>query len=68
MEVNTNRHINEYLQIAWVLIIVATDPYYLYAARFLAGLGGGGIFVVTPIYVAEIADDQLVIHKYPNDF
>ncbi|XP_053674994.1 facilitated trehalose transporter Tret1-like [Anopheles nili] len=39
----------------WGMIIVANHPGYLMAARFLGGLSGGIDFVVTPLYVAEIA-------------
>uniref|UniRef100_A0A182QQ42 Major facilitator superfamily (MFS) profile domain-containing protein n=1 Tax=Anopheles farauti TaxID=69004 RepID=A0A182QQ42_9DIPT len=39
----------------WMLVIVADHPYYLMGARFLGGLGGGIEFVVTPLFVSEIA-------------
>uniref|UniRef100_A0A182NTG1 Major facilitator superfamily (MFS) profile domain-containing protein n=1 Tax=Anopheles dirus TaxID=7168 RepID=A0A182NTG1_9DIPT len=39
----------------WVLVILADHPYHLMGARFLGGLGGGIEFVVTPLFVSEIA-------------
>lgn len=43
---------------SWMCIIVGTNIYYLYAAKILAGITGGGIYVLIPIYVAEIAEDK----------
>ncbi|XP_053661852.1 facilitated trehalose transporter Tret1-like [Anopheles marshallii] len=43
------------LVVCWLLVIVADHPYYLMGARFLGGFAGGIEFVVTPIYVSEIA-------------
>ena len=43
------------LVVCWVLVIVANHPGYLMGARFLGGLAGGIEFVVTPLYVSEIA-------------
>lgn len=43
----------------WVLIYFAQTPFYLYAARMLHGFGGGAIYVVMPVYVAEIADSRI---------
>ncbi|XP_055848186.1 uncharacterized protein LOC129913473 [Episyrphus balteatus] len=40
----------------WILIFFASDVNYLYIARILGGTTGGGIYVVLPIFVAEIAD------------
>lgn len=47
--------------VANVLLIVGTNSYYIYAARFLFGLAGGGGFIVVPIFVSEIAHERLVI-------
>lgn len=33
--------------------------YELLFARFLAGLAGGGVFVLIPLYVAEISEDKV---------
>lgn len=46
-------------QISWFLIIFATNPYYLYLARLLVGFGGGGTFVLLPLFVAEISEDRV---------
>uniref|UniRef100_A0A182W7L7 Major facilitator superfamily (MFS) profile domain-containing protein n=1 Tax=Anopheles minimus TaxID=112268 RepID=A0A182W7L7_9DIPT len=43
------------LVVCWMLVIVADHPGYLMGARFLGGLAGGIEFVVTPLYVSEIA-------------
>lgn len=40
----------------WTILIFSTEVWHLYLARFCAGLTGGGLFVVLPVYVAEIAD------------
>ncbi|KAH8310263.1 hypothetical protein KR044_000325 [Drosophila immigrans] len=45
--------------IYWVLIYTAQDVTYLYAGRFLAGVSGGGCYVVLPIFVAEISDNNI---------
>lgn len=31
---------------------------FLYVARILGGITGGGIFICIPLFVAEIASDQ----------
>ncbi|KAH8369391.1 hypothetical protein KR009_009632 [Drosophila setifemur] len=43
----------------WILIYCAQDVTYLYAGRFLAGMSGGGCYVVLPIFIAEIADNAV---------
>lgn len=45
-------------QVSYVLIILAQNPYYLYASRFFSGFVGGAMFVVVPLMVAEIAEDR----------
>ncbi|XP_002070820.3 facilitated trehalose transporter Tret1 [Drosophila willistoni] len=45
--------------IYWILIYTAQDVTYLYAGRFLAGMSGGGCYVVLPIFIAEIADNSV---------
>lgn len=42
--------------IFWSLLIFSSQVVHLYMARFFAGLTGGGLFVVLPVFVAEIAD------------
>lgn len=43
----------------WGLIIAAKSFSVLYVARFVAGLGHGGICNVSVIYLAEIADKNI---------
>lgn len=43
----------------WTFLICSTQVTHLYLARFFAGLTGGGLFVVLPVYVAEIADSSV---------
>lgn len=52
--------------VSWLLILFAQNVYYLYASRWLNGFAGGGIFVVVPAFLSEIASDRYV-YKI-NDF
>lgn len=36
----------------------ARSSWYLYVARFLAGLASGGAYVTIPMLVGEIAEDK----------
>lgn len=45
--------------LAWILVIVASDVYHLYAFRILCGLGVGIAFSTTPIYLGEIGSDAV---------
>lgn len=47
------------LTIGWILIIIAWQPYVLYASRFISGLGQGIVYVVCPMYIGEIADKNI---------
>ncbi|KAK3929940.1 Facilitated trehalose transporter Tret1 [Frankliniella fusca] len=40
---------------SWAIIIVAQSAEWLYAARLLAGMGGGTVFTVNTMYWGEIA-------------
>lgn len=42
----------------WLTIMYADSVYYIVFARWLAGWTGGGIFSITVLYIAEIADDK----------
>jgi MFS family permease len=44
--------------VSWLLLEFGSSVSYLYWARFLVGFGGGGCFVLIPVYVAEIASDK----------
>lgn len=43
----------------WLLIIFANGAGMLIAARFVAGLGTGGICVAAPMYIGEIAETSI---------
>ena len=45
--------------IGWILIIYAKNPIYFYIARFLGGIGEGGIYSTLIIYLSEIADKNI---------
>lgn len=47
------------LSVGFVLIIVAWNPYVLYASRFISGVGQGVVYVVCPMYIGEIADKEI---------
>lgn len=50
--------ISLFLQLCVLLIYTATNVYYLYASRLLAGFAGGAMLILLPRFVAEIADDK----------
>lgn len=56
--------------IAYALILMATNPVTIFAARLIAGLGGGGISVVAPMYIGETAEvnNRGVLGSYFNLF
>lgn len=41
------------------MILYAQNVYYLYVARILQGLISGGVVVVAPVYLMEIANDSI---------
>lgn len=43
---------------SWLLIIFATDVSYLYVSRVLAGMSGGGCYVIAPLLIADISEDR----------
>lgn len=45
--------------ISWLLIGLGNSVVYLYIARFLVGLSGDVAFVAAPMYIAEIADENV---------
>ncbi|XP_011873756.1 PREDICTED: facilitated trehalose transporter Tret1-like [Vollenhovia emeryi] len=47
------------LTISYILIITAWNPYVLYAARGLGGIGQGIVYVICPMYIGEIADKEI---------
>lgn len=47
------------LTLSYVLILVAWNPYVLYAARGIGGIGQGIAYVICPMYIGEIADKEI---------
>ncbi|XP_055598372.1 facilitated trehalose transporter Tret1-like [Uranotaenia lowii] len=45
--------------ILWSLIWMGESVSFIYAARFLGGLSGGGLFLIIPLFVADIADRRI---------
>ncbi|XP_026479970.1 facilitated trehalose transporter Tret1-like [Ctenocephalides felis] len=45
--------------ISWFCIIFAKSAWWMFAGRTFAGIAGGGIIVLVPMYVSEIADDNI---------
>ena len=45
--------------IGWFLTYMASSVRVLYVARFIIGLGSGGMLLVTPLYVGEISQDDI---------
>lgn len=45
-------------KIGWFLMYSAQNVCYLYVSRFLQGLCGGALYVLAPIFVAEISDNR----------
>ncbi|XP_033225699.1 facilitated trehalose transporter Tret1-like [Belonocnema kinseyi] len=45
--------------IGWILIIFAKNYLYLYLARFIAGIGEGGIYTTLVIYLTEISEKNI---------
>lgn len=43
---------------SWLQILSAQNVYHLYIARLLSGAIGGGLFVIVPLYLNEIAHDR----------
>jgi len=43
----------------YILTYIATNVNHLYAARFCAGVTGGGLFRIIPLYIGEIAESRV---------
>lgn len=43
---------------SWILIIIAQSSFLFFISRFFAGLAGGGLYIVVPLYVSEISEDR----------
>ncbi|XP_055850404.1 facilitated trehalose transporter Tret1-like [Episyrphus balteatus] len=48
-----------FFAISYILLMVGSNIWYIYAARVLQGLGGGIANGVIPIYIGEVATDTL---------
>lgn len=46
------------MQTAWFMVLYAQNIYYLYVSRLMNGMVGGGVYIVIPVYLSEIADDR----------
>lgn len=44
---------------SWVLLFFAESVYILYLARFVFGIGDGATYTGIPLYIAEIAEDNV---------
>ncbi|XP_058800064.1 facilitated trehalose transporter Tret1-like [Phymastichus coffea] len=47
------------LALSWLLLALARRPWLLCAARLLAGLGQGLVYVCCPVYIGEIAEARV---------
>ncbi|KAL0104643.1 hypothetical protein PUN28_017406 [Cardiocondyla obscurior] len=47
------------LSLSYILIVTAWNPYVLYAARGIGGIGQGIAYVICPMYIGEIADKEI---------
>ncbi|KAL9706870.1 hypothetical protein quinque_010388 [Culex quinquefasciatus] len=45
--------------ILWSLIWAGDNVYYIYVARVLSGVTGGGLLTIVPLFVADIADRKI---------
>ncbi|XP_037033974.1 facilitated trehalose transporter Tret1-like [Bradysia coprophila] len=43
----------------WLTVVLANRLEFLYAARVIAGIAGGGTSIAIPLFVSEIADDTI---------
>ncbi|XP_055905982.1 facilitated trehalose transporter Tret1-like [Eupeodes corollae] len=47
-----------FIIVSYIFLILTTDVWFIYVARFLQGLGGAGGGAVVPMYIGEIATDD----------
>ncbi|KAJ6646777.1 Facilitated trehalose transporter Tret1, partial [Pseudolycoriella hygida] len=45
--------------VAWILVICANEPFQVIIARIITGLSSGGITLLLPLFVAEIANKNI---------
>lgn len=41
-----------------ILVLVGTSYYYIYVARFWFGFAAAGVYIMVPIFVAEISQER----------
>lgn len=46
------------LIVSWIMVVIGETAIELLISRFLNGFGGGGVFVVLPMYIAEVVYDE----------
>ncbi|XP_028029533.1 facilitated trehalose transporter Tret1-2 homolog [Bombyx mandarina] len=45
--------------LSWIIVELCSSPMLILVARFLAGISGGGLMVLAPIFISEFADDSI---------
>ncbi|KAI5693645.1 hypothetical protein M8J75_003013 [Diaphorina citri] len=45
--------------LSWLLILFAQNIYMLFVARFIAGVGTGGLCAIIPMFIGEIAESSI---------
>ena len=45
--------------VAWILIAMAKNVHFLLIARFICGIGDGISFTIAPMFIGEIADNDI---------
>lgn len=56
--------------VTYIMVLLANGPTILFIGRFFAGLGGGGVSVIAPMYIGETAEvnNRGVLGSYFNLF
>lgn len=44
---------------SWILTFLSMHVYHLYAARTISGITGGGLLRIIPLFITEIAEDNI---------
>ncbi|XP_054263259.1 facilitated trehalose transporter Tret1-like [Macrosteles quadrilineatus] len=45
--------------VAWAMLYFTTAVWHIYISRIIGGIGGGIVFTCVPLYIAEIAEDDI---------
>lgn len=43
----------------WITVLLGNAHYHLYMARIFAGITGGGVFAIIPLFIADIAEPNV---------